>query len=55
MSDTPDKNDRPLPSGQALDLGAWREQPVAQPFDDPKVRRRIAELIIEAAAKTEER
>jgi len=41
--------------GRALDLGAWREQAVAGPFDDPKVRRRIAELIIDAAAKPEDK
>jgi hypothetical protein len=56
MSNNPDSEDGTEPSRQnapGLDLGAWREQAIADPFDDPKVRRRIAELIIDAAVKPE--
>jgi hypothetical protein len=34
-------------------LASWRDQKVADPFDDPKVRQRVAELIIRAVAKPE--
>jgi len=32
-------------------FGSWRDEKVEDPFDDPKVRQRIAELIIQAATK----
>lgn len=30
---------------------SWREEKVEDPFDDPKVRKRIAELIIRSVVK----
>jgi hypothetical protein len=31
--------------------GAWRDQKVDDPFEDPKVRQRIAEMIVRATAR----
>jgi hypothetical protein len=56
MSSNPDNRQGappPRENGRELDLGAWREQAIADPFEDPKVRRRIAELIIDAKVKPE--
>lgn len=58
MSTNPDKQDGAQPArqnGRELDLGAWREQAIADPFEDPKVRRRIAELIIDATVKPDDK
>ena len=30
---------------------SWRDEKVADPFDDPKVRQRIAEMIIRSVVK----
>lgn len=52
MSRFPD-DDRPAnePVRPKLNLGAWREQGVENPFEDPKVRARIAEAIVQPLLK----
>lgn len=46
-------SDRPAeePVRPRLDLGAWREQPVEDPFEDSKVRARIGEAIVRPMLK----
>ncbi len=42
------RNDDPQ---SRLGLDSWRDQNVEDPFDDPRVRQRISELIIRAIVK----
>jgi hypothetical protein len=50
--DSSDRRDDDLAPGP-MDLHGWRSQHVENPFDDPKVRQRMAELIVRSAMKAD--
>jgi hypothetical protein len=41
----------PDDDARSFDLGTWRHAQVEDPFEDPRVRQRISELIIRAVVK----
>lgn len=53
FSSNNNKSDRQneRPARPEFPLESWRDEKVEDPFDDPKVRKRIAELIIRSVVK----